>query len=140
MATPIGTKTKIFTDIIEWGYRNAVIFEKPLTLTVEHLEILQGIAKKYKVKYAVAYNRRFANLCFPDKEEFYNISFPMVPRENSLIHNLPHALDLLMMLCNSINLTIASARKNNDEYEFMVDVIKLCSNYFCLMITKRNQK
>ena len=107
IAVPIGNKHNIFEMLIKnYGYRKSVILEKPLSLEMDHIHKIHILAKTANIKYIVAYNRRYMSIDKFLNQDLLEIQFPIVDRENALVHGLPHAIDFTMLLLEDIYLII----------------------------------
>lgn len=125
LSTPLGTKSKIFENlVVQWGYRNKFILEKPLAISDYDLIKIVTISKKYDISFIVAYMRRYIKDISYDKQEDLYIKYPSIKGDKYVLHNLSHALDLCMHICECDEFIIKKMIKKTDIF-----IIKgICDN------------
>jgi len=114
VSTPLGTKSSIVQNIVNWGYNRAIILEKPVSLNLKDFNIINKLIKDNGIRCIVPYSRRYMKLDIPVATH-YNITVPTMERSNAFFHQLPHILDLLLMLDNSLSLIISDVRYLGDQ-------------------------
>lgn len=108
LCIPLSVKLYYTQRLLDMGYNGALVFEKPLALTVHEVEEYQTILTNFE-KYYVAYNRDFWNYSVPwvvDGRCVIKWATVFSGIEDNIIHNLPHILNW-MLKCNYSDISLS---------------------------------
>lgn len=114
---PPNTKLEVLKDLVSLGYKNCIIFEKPLSLDINRANEIYNIIKEKQLKSIVSFSRRFYHIpeeiSLSNFEEL-NIKWPYIKnfKINPIIHIFPHICDYILKLCNSEEFKIINIYSN----------------------------
>ena len=118
VCTPLGTKFDIFETILSFGYRGKFILEKPITTDFIKLKKYNNLIEKYSLKVFIAYSRRYYTWSYT-KTDCYKIVYPIKSFENTVLHNLPHILDVIYVITDK-KFTLKAIKVSRSENEIKI--------------------
>lgn len=92
-----------------------------------------------RISCIVPYNRRYMKLEIPSVS-YYDIIVPTIERSNAFFHQLPHAIDLLIILSNSYSLSISEVNSSENQLVVYGKIATLSFRIFMYIDYTKKQK
>lgn len=121
-STKLGTKFDLLQNLYKVGYKNSLVLEKPLSLSLEKIDSIQRLIESRNVVCFIPFTREFS--------DEYKMNFKILPEEillewpfielgiDPLVHQGAHMMHFLAMNFEEYKIELKTVKREGTDYHF----------------------